>query len=500
MTNLFIDSYVHYQLTAEQLRQHAITRSLTQVNDTGALMISTGSFTGRSPSDKFIVKEKSTADQIDWNTFNQPISTNHFYRLMDAMTAYMDKRPEVWARDVQACADPKYQLRLRVVNEDPQSNHFAANMFIDDTADTDRKSERWLLLHAPGFEANTEIHGTRSANFTVISFEQRTILIGGSAYTGELKKAVFTILNFILPLAHNVLSMHCSASQGKEGVALFFGLSGTGKTTLSADPSRRLIGDDEHGWDEKGVFNLEGGCYAKVHNLSLEKEPGIFKAIKAGALLENTVFHAGTSTVDYSNSSITENTRVSYPLNHIVGAIQPAMAPAPANIFFLTCDAYGILPPISRLTDEQAMSYYLAGYTAKVAGTELGVKEPKAVFSPCFGAPFLPLHPSVYAKLLKEKLNKQKPAVWMVNTGWTGGTYGTGKRIDLADTRAMVNAALAGELDHTDYEILDIIGLSIPENCPGVSKVLLNPRDSWPDQKAYDSAAHDFMARLKKAI
>jgi phosphoenolpyruvate carboxykinase (ATP) len=495
MTYLNIHSHVHYQLSTDQLRQHAMTRSLSELSDAGALVISTGKFTGRSPADKFIVEEKSIEEFIDWNVFNQAISTTHYFRLLEAMTEYLDKKPEVWIRDVYASADQNYQLSLRIINEDPQSNHFAANMFTD-LLNSHNRSEKWHVLHVPGFEACPKIHGTKSANFTVISFEQRTILIGGSAYTGEIKKAVFTVLNFILPLAHNILTMHCSASVGKDGVALFFGLSGTGKTTLSFDPLRRLIGDDEHGWDDKGIFNLEGGCYAKVHQLSEEREPGIYTAIKDGAILENTVFFPGTNTVDYSDITITENTRVSYPLHHIEGYMQPAMGAAPSNIFFLTCDAYGILPPISKLTDEQALAYYLAGYTAKVAGTENGVKEPKAVFSPCFGAPFLPLHPSVYANLLKEKLKKLKPAVWMINTGWTGGGYGIGKRIDLVHTRALVNAALAGELEHADFQIIDILGLSIPVSIAGVPSALMNPRNSWYDQNAYDTAARDFVVAM----
>jgi phosphoenolpyruvate carboxykinase (ATP) len=500
MTNLFINSHIHYQLSTEQLRQHVITRSMAQTNSTGALVINTGTFTGRSPADKFIVKDEKYKSAIDWNTFNQPISTTHFFRLLDAMTTYLDRRPEVWMRDVGACADPKYRLAIRIINEDAQSNHFAANMFLDDTATNHSIAAKWQLLHAPGFQAHPQLHGTRSANFTVISFEHRTILIGGSAYTGEIKKAVFTVLNLLLPLQNHILSMHCSASEGPEGVALFFGLSGTGKTTLSADPSRQLIGDDEHGWDDQGIFNLEGGCYAKVYNLSSEKEPAIFGAIRNGALLENTIFHANSNEIDYHNKSITENTRVSYPLHHMEAAKQPAVGGIPRNIFFLTCDAYGILPPISLLTKEQALSYFLSGYTARVSGTEHGFNEPKAVFSPCFGAPFLPLCPSVYADLLADKLQKYHPAVWMINTGWTSGAYGTGQRIELRHTRAMVKAALNGELNEVKYEQIDQLGLSIPKSCPDVPSGLLNPRSCWINAEEYDAAASDLYEKFQLAL
>jgi phosphoenolpyruvate carboxykinase (ATP) len=497
MTTIAFNTHVHYQMTSKQLRQQAIDRGQAVVSDSGALVISTGKFTGRSPADKFIVQDSAYTALIDWNGFNHAISTTHFFRLLDAVTGYLDRRPEIWVREVAACADPRYRLPIKVVTEDPQSNHFAANMFMDTTDDHAGAPDKWQLIHAPGFLATPGIHGTRNPNFTVISFQHRMILVGGSAYTGEIKKAVFTVLNLLLPVHHGVLSMHCSASEGDEGVALFFGLSGTGKTTLSAAADRKLIGDDELGWDDHGVFNLEGGCYAKVHGLSPVKEPGIFEAIREGAVVENTVFYKNSVKVDYEDASVTENTRASYPLDHIAGSKCPATGPAPANIFFLTCDAYGVFPPIARLTQEQAVAYYLSGYTAKVSGTEHGITEPKAVFSACFGAPFLPLSPSLYASIFAEKLNKHRPRVWMVNTGWIGGAYGAGQRIALTYTRAMVAAALSGALNDVAYEHLAVLDLDIPASCPGIPESVLNPKKAWQDAAEYDAAAAELVRRFE---
>jgi phosphoenolpyruvate carboxykinase (ATP) len=351
-------------------------------------------------------------------------------------------------------------------------------------------SPEWSIICAPGFKANPQIDGTRQHNFTVLNFSRKIVLIGGSGYTGEIKKSIFSILNYILPQEKDVLSMHCSANIGKEGdTAIFFGLSGTGKTTLSADPERKLIGDDEHGWAENSVFNFEGGCYAKCIDLSKEKEPQIFDAIKFGALLENIEFIEGTTTVDYSSKAKTENTRVSYPLNHINNCVEPSVGGIPKNIFFLTCDAYGVLPPISKLTPGQAMYHFISGYTAKVAGTEAGVTEPTKTFSACFGAPFLPLHPAKYADMLGKKMKKHNVKVWLINTGWSGGEYGIGERIKLKYTRAMISAALSGKLDKVDYETTDIFGLNIPTECEGVPSEILSPRNTWKDKLAFDAKA-----------
>jgi phosphoenolpyruvate carboxykinase (ATP) len=348
----------------------------------------------------------------------------------------------------------------------------------------------WHIIQAPSFKADCTVDGTRQHNFAIVSFTHKTILIGGTGYTGEIKKGIFTILNYILPHDNNVLSMHCSANMGENGdVAVFFGLSGTGKTTLSADPNRKLIGDDEHGWTSDSVFNFEGGCYAKVIDLTEEKEPEIFRAIKPGALVENVGFVNGTNVIDFAAKPITENTRVSYPLNYISNAIEPSIGGLPKNIFFLTCDAYGVLPPVSKLSPGQAMYQFISGYTARVAGTEAGVTEPKATFSACFGAPFLPLHPGFYAKMLGNKMKENNVNIWMINTGWSGGAYGVGKRMKLSYTRAMITAALNGELDNVEFEAHPIFGMMMPKTCPNVPREILHPRFTWADREAYDETA-----------
>lgn len=482
---------VHYQLSPDELVHEALYNKEGVLNDTGALCIATGEFTGRSPKDKYIVKDNLTADTVNWNNFNQPIKEQYFLQLREDVLAYLNGRDEVWVRDCYACATPAFRLNLRVITETASGNLFAGNMFLrPQEEDLEFFKPEWQVIHAPGFKADSAVHGTRQHNFAIISFTHKTILIGGTGYTGEMKKGVFTVLNFLLPLYKNTLSMHCSANKGKQGdVALFFGLSGTGKTTLSADCSRKLIGDDEHGWNHNHVFNFEGGCYAKCIDLDEAKEPDIFHAIKPGALLENICFYEGSNQVDYSNSSITENTRVSYPLHYIPGAVEPSIGNIPSHIFFLTCDAYGVLPPISRLTPEQAMYQFISGYTAKVAGTETGVTEPKSTFSACFGAPFIPLHPAIYADMLGKKIKDHKVKVWLINTGWTGGGYGVGSRMALRYTRAMITAALKGDLEAVNYEKHPVFQLSIPTNCPGVPTELLNPRSTWADAAAYDAAA-----------
>jgi phosphoenolpyruvate carboxykinase (ATP) len=482
---------VHYQLSPEELVQDALRLEQGVLNDTGALVISTGEFTGRSPKDKFIVLDPQTSPHINWNEFNLPIGVEYFDIVRRRILEYFESCPEIWVRDCYACADPRFRLNIRVINEAPQHNLFAYNMFLRPTEEElDNFAPDWHILSAPGLRLDPKECGTRQHNAAIISFRHKMILIAGSGYTGEMKKGIFTILNYLLPQQKNVLSMHCSANKGKAGdTAVFFGLSGTGKTTLSADPNRQLIGDDEHGWADDTIFNFEGGCYAKTINLSEEKEPEIFNAIRPGALVENTGFYPGTNKVDFDNASITENTRVSYPLDFISNAMSPAIAGAPKNIFFLTCDAFGVLPPISRLTPGQAMYQFISGYTAKVAGTETGVTEPKSTFSACFGAPFLPLHPGKYAAMLGEKMKKHHVKVWLINTGWTGGAYGVGHRMKLQYTRAMISAALDGALETVPVYQHSIFGFSIPESCPGVPSEVLNPRETWADKDAYDGKA-----------
>lgn len=484
-------STIHYQLQPDELSEQTLLRGQGEVNDTGALCIRTGEFTGRSPQDKFIVKDALTEDSVHWNNFNIAIAPEKFTALKAKVLNYLNAQEELWVRDAYACADPQYRLNIRVINEHAWSNLFAYNMFLRPTEQELSNFEPdWHIIQAPGFKADPAIDGTRQHNFAIVSFTEKTILIGGTGYTGEMKKGIFTILNYLLPHKLNVLSMHCSANMGKDGdVAVFFGLSGTGKTTLSADPNRKLIGDDEHGWTNDGVFNFEGGCYAKCIDLTEEKEPEIFRAIKPGALVENVLFFDNSRQIDFSNKTITENTRVSYPLHFISNAQEPSIGGLPKNIFFLTCDAYGVLPPISKLTPGQAMYQFISGYTARVAGTEAGVTEPKATFSACFGAPFLPLHPGKYAEMLGEKMRTHQVNVWMINTGWSGGGYGVGNRMKLSYTRAMITAALNGELDQVEFEKHPVFGVLMPKMCPGVPKELLHPRYTWADRAAYDQAA-----------
>lgn len=484
-------STIHYQLQPDELSEQTLLRGQGEVNDTGALCIRTGEFTGRSPQDKFIVKDALTENSVHWNNFNIAIAPEKFTALKAKVLNYLNAKEELWVRDAYACADPQYRLNIRVINEHAWSNLFAYNMFLRPTEQELGNFEPdWHIIQAPGFKADPVVDGTRQHNFAIVSFTEKTILIGGTGYTGEMKKGIFTILNYLLPHKLNVLSMHCSANMGKDGdVAVFFGLSGTGKTTLSADPNRKLIGDDEHGWTNDGVFNFEGGCYAKCIDLTEEKEPEIFRAIKPGALVENVMFFDNSRQIDFSNKAITENTRVSYPLHYISNAQEPSMGGLPKNIFFLTCDAYGVLPPISKLTPGQAMYQFISGYTARVAGTEAGVTEPKATFSACFGAPFLPLHPGKYAEMLGEKMRTHAVNVWMINTGWSGGGYGVGNRMKLSYTRAMITAALNGDLDQVEFEKHPVFGMLMPKMCPGVPKELLHPRYTWADRAAYDQAA-----------
>ena len=482
----------HWNLTPDELVKSTLALGQGVLNDTGALCVNTGKFTGRSPKDKFTVKDAITEHSVDWGDVNFAIAPDTFDKLYNRVCAYLDGK-EVWVRDAYACADPAYRLNIRVVNETPWANLFCNDLFLRPTTDEIRtQNHDWLILQAPGFIADPAIDGTRQGNFTIVNFTRKIILIGGSAYTGEMKKGIFGVLNFILPHDHKVLSMHCSANEGRNGdVALFFGLSGTGKTTLSADPERALIGDDEHGWADTTVFNFEGGCYAKCIDLSEEKEPQIFAAIKPGALLENTTFIPGTQTVNYEDASITENTRAAYPIDFITNSKDPSYGGQPQNIFFLTCDAFGILPPISKLTKSQAMYHFISGYTAKVAGTEIGVTEPQTTFSACFGRVFLPLHPTKYAELLGKKLEERNVNVWLINTGWSGGAYGTGSRMKLKYTRAMITAAMNGELNDVAYEAHPVFGVLMPTTVPGVPSDILIPRNTWENKDAYDKKANE---------
>jgi len=486
-----------YQLPPDELTEQCLERNEGVLSERGALVIHTGKFTGRSPKDRFIVKDKITSNVVNWNDINQPIEEKYFDILYRKMIDHLGEK-EIWIRDSYACAEQKYRLNIRNINEDPSSNLFAYNMFLRPTnKELENFNPDWYIIHAPTFFANPETDGTRQENFTIISFTKRIILIGGSAYTGEIKKGIFSILNFVLPHDRNVLSMHCSANIGKNNdTAIFFGLSGTGKTTLSTDPNRKLIGDDEHGWNEKSVFNFEGGCYAKTIDLCPEKEPEIFQAIRPGALVENVTFIEGTNKIDFSCKKITENTRVSYPLSFIRNAVHPSIGGIPKNIFLLTADAYGILPPISKLSAGQAMYQFISGYTAKVAGTEEGVNEPKPVFSACFASPFIPLHPAKYAEMFGKKIKENDVNVWMINTGWSGGPYGVGSRIKLSYTRAMISAALDGKLDDVAYEIHPVFGMSMPKSCPGVPSEILNPKNTWNHKKLYDKKAKELALKF----
>lgn len=481
---------VKYQLSVPELIEEALVNGEGKLADSGALAIDTGKFTGRSPKDRYIVADAATEDDVWWGDVNIKISPEQFEVLYNKVTSYLNNW-KCYVRDAAACADPAYEISIRVVTETAYQNLFAHNLFLRVEAQGQLTRPDWTILAAPGLQADPASDGTRQGNFTIINFSKQVILIGGSGYTGELKKGIFSVLNFLLPVQKRTLSMHCAANVGAAGdTAIFFGLSGTGKTTLSADEQRGLIGDDEHGWGATSVFNFEGGCYAKCADLSAEKEPQIYSAIRFGALLENTNFFPGTRTVNFEDVSKTENTRVAYPITYINNAVQPSLAPVPRNIFFLTADACGVLPPISRLTRGQAMFHFVSGYTAKVAGTETGITEPQLTFSACFGKAFMPLHPTRYAELLGEKMEEQPVNVWLINTGWSGGVYGVGKRIKLAHTRAMITAALNGGLDEVSYVTDPVFGLQMPESCPGVPVEILNPKNTWADAAAYDAKAN----------
>jgi phosphoenolpyruvate carboxykinase (ATP) len=481
---------VHWNNSPAELIELAIKRGEGLMTSDGAFAANTTPHTGRSPNDKFVVREPESEEHIWWGTVNVPMSQDHYERLRDAVIDYLG-RQELFVRDVHAGADPEYRLNVRSVSTNAWQTLFIHNMFLEPRAeDLDGFEPGFTILHAPEFQADPAVHGTRSGTFVVLNFADRVVLIGGTRYAGEMKKSVFTVLNYVLP-RQGVLSMHCSANAGTRGdVALFFGLSGTGKTTLSTDPQRHLIGDDEHGWSDRGIFNFEGGNYAKVIRLSAKGEPLIYAASRRfGAILENVVLDEETREVDFDDDSLTENTRSSYPISFIEGAVPGGMGGHPGHIVFLTADAFGVMPPIARLTPAQAMYHFLSGYTAKVAGTERGVTEPKAAFSACFGAPFLPLPPSVYARVLGEKIARHRSQCWLINTGWTGGPHGSGSRMKLAHTRSMIHAMLDGRLHNVATRPDPVFGLHVPEHVHNVPDDVLDPRKTWSDPAAYDQQA-----------
>ncbi len=481
---------MNVQLSVPQLAEKATSRGEAMLTVDGAVRAETGKYTGRSPKDKYTVEEESTKDKIDWGKVNRPISSEVFDNLYVKVVKYLKERDELFVFKGFAGADKDSQLSIQVINEYAWHNLFAHQLFIRPTEEELASHVAdFTVISAPNFKADPAVDGTASETFIIVSLEKKIILIGGTEYAGEIKKSVFGIMNYLLP-QQGILSMHCSANVGEAGdVALFFGLSGTGKTTLSADPDRKLIGDDEHGWSDNGVFNIEGGCYAKTINLSAEKEPEIYNAIRFGSVLENVAVDPQTRVCDYNDGSLTENTRVAYPIQYIENIVDPSVAGHPKTIIFLTADAFGVLPPISKLTKEQAMYHFLSGFTSKLAGTERGVTEPEPVFSTCFGSPFLPLPATVYAEMLGQKIDEHGAQVFLVNTGWTGGEYGTGSRMKLSYTRAMVRAAIDGKL--TDVETIQdsVFGLNIPTSIEGVPTQVLNPRDAWADKVAYDKKA-----------
>ncbi|MBA3515103.1 MAG: phosphoenolpyruvate carboxykinase [Pyrinomonadaceae bacterium] len=504
-TNYELDNYgireaskVHWNLSTPELYEEVTRRNEGFLSDHGALIVDTGEHTGRAAKDKAIVREPSSDDKVFWGDVNKHFSQDKFNALKDRMMAHARAR-ELFVQDTFAGADPGYRLPVRIITELAWHSLFARTMFINDRETTAPHHPEFTVINFPSFQADPQRDGTRSPTFILMDLSQRLVLIGGTYYAGETKKSVFTILNYLLP-QRGVMSMHCSANVGNSGdVAIFFGLSGTGKTTLSADPERKLVGDDEHGWSNDGVFNFEGGCYAKVIKLSSEAEPDIYRTTEMfGTILENVVFDPHTRQIDLDDAAKTENTRASYPLTSIPNIVPEGHAGHPQNIIMLTADAFGVLPPVSRLTPEQAMYHFLSGYTAKVAGTEKGIKEPEAAFSTCFGAPFMVLHPGVYADLLGKKIDQHKAACWLVNTGWSGGPYGVGQRMKISHTRAMIRAILSGQLADIETKPDPIFGMGVPVSCPEVPVDVLQPRNTWSDKEAYDGQARDLARRFNE--
>ena len=494
---LLSEGRTHFNLSPAELVEHSLRRNESKMAANGAIVGYTNR-TGRSPKDKFLVKDEITAEKVAWGAVNVEFTPEKFDALYARVMEHLQGR-ELFVQDLFCGADAAYRLPVRIVSEYAWHSLFVHQLFVRPTAsELKTHHAEFTVICAPGLKADPGRDGVNSEVFIVVNFARRTVLIGGTEYAGEMKKSIFGIMNFLLP-ARNVFPMHCSANVGRDGVsALFFGLSGTGKTTLSTDPSRDLVGDDEHGWSADGVFNFEGGCYAKCIKLSRKNEPQIYDAIRFGCVLENVVLNPDTRIPDYNDDSKTENSRAAYPMNFIENAVIPGVAGHPKNVVFLTADAFGVLPPIARLTPEQAMYHFLSGYTAKVAGTEAGVKEPAATFSTCFGAPFMPLPPKVYAEMLGRRLREHNAQCWLVNTGWQGGGYGVGKRMEIPFTRAMVDAAVEGELIKGEFETEPTFGFSIPKACPGVPSHIFNPRNAWRDKSAYDKAAEDLRNRFAK--
>ncbi len=489
---------VHWNLSPTVLVEHALARKEGMLASNGAFDATTGKYTGRSPKDKFIVSNEQYAEKIWWGDVNHPMPRETFELVRRSLADYLQGR-DVYVLDAAAGADPQYRMPIQVITELAWHDLFAQQLFLRrQESDKELTNPGFTILCVPNFRTNPRIHGTRSEAAIIIDFEERLVLIAGTHYAGEMKKSIFTVLNFILP-AQDVLPMHCSANVGVDGdVALFFGLSGTGKTSLSADPSRSLIGDDEHGWGENGIFNFEGGCYAKCINLSQKYEPQIWNAIRFGAIYENVALNPETREPDYADDSLTENTRAAYPVDFIDNVVASGMGGQPQAVIFLSADSFGVLPPVSKLTTDQVMYYFLSGYTSKLAGTEAGVTTPEATFSSCFGAPFLPLRPGEYAHLLRERIEKHNVRCYLMNTGWTGGPYGVGSRININYTRAMVSAAISGELDKVDLYTDPVFGLQTPTSCPNVPDEVMIPRNTWTDKDAYDRMAADLAERFKK--
>lgn len=489
----------YWNLGTAALIEHCIRRREGKLISGGALVVKTGHRMGRSPNDKFIVEEPSSRDKIWWDgKVNQPFDEKKFDRLYERLLSYLEGE-DVFIQDCFAGADPDYRIPIRVITQHAWHNLFARQLFVrPDWTKTGKHRPQFTIIHVPHFHASSEQDGTNSEAFVLVHFGRGLIVIGGTSYAGEMKKSVFTLLNYLLPEEHNVLSMHCAANMGESGdVALFFGLSGTGKTSLSADPTRRLIGDDEHGWSNEGIFNFEGGCYAKVIRLSKEKEPQIYHALRFGAVLENVKIDPILRLPDYDDDGFTENTRAAYPVRFIDNAVVPGIAGHPRHILFLACDAYGILPPISKLNRAQTLYHFLSGYTALTAGVEVGLTEPQPTFSACFGAPFLALPPSRYAEMLGHKIDQHHVTCWLINTGWTGGNWRTSKRIDIDYTRAMVRAALSGQLAQAPYQEDPILGTLVPTSCPGVPNTMLIPRQTWKNPQEYDEEARKLVKRFQ---
>jgi phosphoenolpyruvate carboxykinase (ATP) len=489
----------YLNLNSQDLVKSAIASNEGTLASNGALAVSTGHFTGRSPQDKFIVEDEISQNTVFWGPINQKFKASDFDNLYAKMQEFL-KSKNTYVRYAFAGADKNYRLNIKVTNTLAWHNLFCLNMFIE-PSETELKEfvSDFEIICIPEFKANPETDGTRSSNFSIIDLKKRILLIGGTGYAGEMKKGIFSALNFLLPINNAILPMHCSATEGKNNdVAIYFGLSGTGKTTLSADPNRYLIGDDEHGWSENGIFNFEGGCYAKTINLSKETEPDIFNAIKKGAILENTVYFDNTNEVNFKDKSITQNTRTAYPLSFIPSIKTPSIGGIPKNIFYLAYDAYGVLPPISKLNQNQAMYHFLSGYTSKVAGTEMGITEPVITFSACFGEVFMPLNPLMYAQMLGEKINKHNVNVWLINTGIIGGKFGIGSRMSLPITRKLIDAALNGELNSVEFQVEPYFGFNIPKHCKDVPSEILYPKDNWASQEEYDETAKDLIAKFRE--